>query len=67
MKAKWLVCGSPLLKVNVNVKGWQWGWGVPVEKAKQYTQKASAPDRDNYFPPPPRKWNLGLTLILKMH
>ena len=38
------MCGSSFPKVSGNVKGWRW-WAL-VEKAKQYTQKVSAPERD---------------------
>lgn len=48
MKAKCPVCASPLPKVNGNVKGWR--WGILLEKAKQYTQKASALQRDIHSP-----------------
>ena len=47
-KAKCPVWGSTLLKVSGDIK--EWRWGARVEKAKQYTLKASAPEKDIHSP-----------------
>lgn len=39
-----MCAGSTLPKVSGDIK--EWRWGARVEKAKQYTLKASAPERD---------------------
>lgn len=42
-KAKCPINGSTLPKVSGDIK--EWRWGLELKKAKQYTLKASAPER----------------------